>query len=61
MLGKRRSSQPAENSYQVLVALHYIRRRLELSQVTIETRQRAATLQRQLDAELDDLDRQERA
>lgn len=61
MLGKRRPPQPNENSYQVLVALHYIRRRLELSQFTIETRQRAAILRRQLDTELDELDRQERA
>jgi hypothetical protein len=61
MLGKRRLRQPTESSYQALVALHYIRRRLELSQFTIETRDRAAVLRRQLDAELDDLDRQERA
>ena len=61
MLGKRRPPQPDENSYQAAVVLHYIRRRLELAQFTIETRQRAAVLRRQLDAELDDLDRQERA
>lgn len=59
MLGKCRSPQPDENSYQVVVALHYIRRRLELAQFTIETRQRTAVLRRKLDAELDDLDRQE--
>ncbi len=59
MLGKRRPPQPDEKNYQVLVALHYIHRRLELSQFTIETRQQAATLRRQLDAELDALDRQE--
>jgi hypothetical protein len=59
MLGKRRLPQPDENGYQALVALHYIRRRLELSQFKIETQQRTAVLRRQLDAELDDLDRQE--
>lgn len=59
MLWRRCPPQPAENSYQVAVALHYIRRRLELSQLTIETRQRAVVLRRQLDAELDDLDRRE--
>jgi hypothetical protein len=61
MFEKRRPPQPNENSYQVAVRLHYIRRRLELSQFTIEAHQRAAILRRQLDAELDDLDRQEGA
>jgi hypothetical protein len=46
-----------EGTYQVIVALHLIRRRLDVSQFKIELRRDAARLRRELRDELDKRDR----
>lgn len=51
---------PDDEARQVIVALHSIRRRLQVSQFKLEIRQEAAARRRQLRDELRDLDRQER-
>jgi hypothetical protein len=47
-------------SYQVIVALHLMRRRLHVSQFKVEVRRDAADLRRRLRDELRELDRRER-
>jgi hypothetical protein len=51
-----RSSRPDEGTYQVMVALHLIRRRLDVSQFKLELRRDAANLRREMRAELRRLD-----
>jgi hypothetical protein len=57
---RRRKSEVDADSYQVIVALHLIRRRLDVFQFRAEARRDAADLRRQLHDELRDIDRRER-
>lgn len=57
---RRCGPMPDDEARQVIVALHSIRRRLQVSQFKLEIRQEAAARRRQLRDELRDLDRQER-
>lgn len=57
---RRRHKESMEDET-VRVALSAIRWRLEVWRFTIEHRQRLVEAQRQLNAELDEIDRQERA
>jgi hypothetical protein len=52
-------SQSDEGTYRVMVALHRIRRGLQVSQFKLETRRDAADARRRLRAELDALDKRE--
>jgi hypothetical protein len=56
---RRNNPPPDEGTYQVLVALHHIRRRLEVFQFKVEARQDAADSRRRLRDELSELDRRE--
>jgi hypothetical protein len=55
----RRYRTPDRSTYQVVVALHIIRRRLDVSQFKVELRRDAANLRRQMQAELRRLDERE--
>jgi len=52
--------KPDEGTYQAMVELHGIRRRLDVSQFKGEVRRDAADLRRELRGELSELDRRER-
>jgi hypothetical protein len=54
---RRRKSTVDSASYQTMVELHGIRRRLEVAQFKAELRRDAAELRRELRGELDRLDR----
>jgi hypothetical protein len=60
LVERRADATPDESSYQVIVALHLIRRRLHVSQAKVELRRDAADVRRRLCRELDELDRRER-
>lgn len=58
----RQSRQkPDAATYQVIVALHSIRRRFEVSQLKVETKRDAADAHRRLATDLDSLDKREGA
>lgn len=59
VLLSRRGSKPKtdHSTYQAIVGLHTIRRRLEVAQVKTELRRDAAQIRRELRAELDGWDR----
>jgi len=59
VLLSRRGSRPEadQNTYQAIVGLHTIRRRLEVAQVKTELRRDAAQARRELRAELDGRER----
>ncbi len=57
---RRANLKPDEGTYQVMVALHAVRRRFDVSQFKVELRRDAADRRRQLRDELNELDKQER-
>jgi hypothetical protein len=57
---RRNSPKADEGTYQVIVALHLIRRRLQVSQFKLEARQEATARRHQLSDELREMDRQKR-
>jgi hypothetical protein len=58
----RQSRQkPDAATYQVIVALHSIRRRFEVSQLKVEAKRDAADAHRRLATDLDSLDKREGA
>jgi hypothetical protein len=57
---RRANPKPDEGTYQVMVGLHLIRRRFDVSQFKVELRRDAADRRRQLRDELNELHKRER-
>lgn len=57
---RRANPNPDEGAYRVMVALHVIRRRFDVSQFKVELRRDAADRRRQLRDELNELHKRER-